>query len=210
MLAACWRRNCCQLGPMRRGAGVSPPRGASAARCWARRAGRASGVRPRSGDSPNAGSRARAAARADAFDRRPADGPDVAAAAPTCAEPAPGANAAASAASLQTRVASAAAVPGERSEKGTIGRPQRRPSRLPPEHEKLMTQHQKLDVFGELVASPCNQQLQDRRESEICEGKELRRSSQDPGRPRRDRTEPPEPSRRRLRSPARPGIRART
>jgi hypothetical protein len=43
---------------------------------------------------------------------------------------------------------------------------------LPPEHEKLMTQHQQLDVFGELVASPSDQQLQGRRESEICERKE--------------------------------------
>ncbi len=62
--------------------------------------------------------------------------------------------------------------PGERSEKSTIGRPQRRSSRLPPEHEKLMTQHQKLEVLGELVASPSDQQLQDRRESEISERKE--------------------------------------
>jgi hypothetical protein len=28
--------------------------------------------------------------------------------------------------------------PGERSKKGTIGRPQRRPTRLPPEHDELM------------------------------------------------------------------------
>jgi hypothetical protein len=62
--------------------------------------------------------------------------------------------------------------PGERSKKGTIGRPQRRPTRLPREHDELMTQHQKLDIFGELTASPSQQQLQDRRESEISEGKE--------------------------------------
>jgi hypothetical protein len=62
--------------------------------------------------------------------------------------------------------------PGERSKKGTIGRPQRRPTRLPREHDELMTQHHKLDIFGELTASPSEQQLQDRRESEISEGKE--------------------------------------
>jgi hypothetical protein len=50
--------------------------------------------------------------------------------------------------------------PGERSKKGTIGRPQRRPTRLPPEHRELMTQHHQLDVFGELGASPSDQQLQ--------------------------------------------------
>jgi hypothetical protein len=62
--------------------------------------------------------------------------------------------------------------PGERSKKGTIGRPQRRATRLPPEHDELMPQHHELDVFGELVASPSDEQLQGRREREISEGKE--------------------------------------
>ena len=56
--------------------------------------------------------------------------------------------------------------PGERSKKGTIGRPQRRPTRLPPEHDELMPQHHELDVFGDLAAPPSEEQLQDRREGE--------------------------------------------
>jgi hypothetical protein len=43
---------------------------------------------------------------------------------------------------------------------------------LPPEHDEPMPQHHKLDVFGELAASPSEEQLQDRREREIGEGKE--------------------------------------
>jgi hypothetical protein len=43
---------------------------------------------------------------------------------------------------------------------------------LPPEDEGLMPQHQKLDVFGEPAASPSEEQLQDRRESEISEGEQ--------------------------------------
>jgi hypothetical protein len=42
---------------------------------------------------------------------------------------------------------------GERSKKGTIGRPQQRPTRLPPEHDELMAQHHELDVFGNPAAS---------------------------------------------------------
>jgi hypothetical protein len=43
---------------------------------------------------------------------------------------------------------------------------------LTAEHEELMPQHQKLDVFGEVAASPSQKQLQDRREREIGEGKD--------------------------------------
>ncbi|MFY9580951.1 MAG: hypothetical protein WAQ33_16685 [Gaiellaceae bacterium] len=53
--------------------------------------------------------------------------------------------------------------PGERGKKGTIGRPQRRPTRLPREHDELMPQHQQLDVFGELAASPSEEQPEERR-----------------------------------------------
>jgi len=70
--------------------------------------------------------------------------------------------------------------PSKRSQKGTIGRPQRRPSRLPAEHDELMTQNHQFDVFGELVASPSDQQLQDCGESEISEERIMRRSSQGP------------------------------
>jgi hypothetical protein len=43
---------------------------------------------------------------------------------------------------------------------------------LAAEHDELMTQNHQFDVFGELVESPSDQQLQDCGESEICEGKE--------------------------------------
>jgi hypothetical protein len=43
---------------------------------------------------------------------------------------------------------------------------------LPPEHDELMSQHQQLDVFGELAAPTPDKQPQRAREGEIGEGKE--------------------------------------
>jgi len=43
---------------------------------------------------------------------------------------------------------------------------------LASEHDELMTQHQQLDVFGELAATIPDKQPQQAREGEICEGKE--------------------------------------
>jgi hypothetical protein len=59
----------------------------------------------------------------------------------------------------------------KRREESTIGRSERRARLLTAEDEQLMSQHQKLDVFGEVAASPSQQQLQDRREREIKQRK---------------------------------------
>jgi hypothetical protein len=73
---------------------------------------------------------------------------------------------------------------------------------LQAEHEELMPQHQKLDVFGEPAASPSEEQLQDRRESEIGEGKEHSTMFPEPiaGRSKTG-THALKPSRSQLRSP---------
>jgi len=48
--------------------------------------------------------------------------------------------------------------PGERSEEGAIGRPQRGASLLSAEHDELMSQHEQLDVFYELAAPASDEQ----------------------------------------------------
>jgi hypothetical protein len=40
----------------------------------------------------------------------------------------------------------------ERRNQGTIGRPEPRVSLLTSEHDELMSQHEQLDIFGELTA----------------------------------------------------------
>jgi hypothetical protein len=61
---------------------------------------------------------------------------------------------------------------GERRQQGTIGRPQRGAPLLPSEHDELMSQHEQLEVFGELAAPVPDEQPQQSREGEIGEGKE--------------------------------------
>jgi hypothetical protein len=61
---------------------------------------------------------------------------------------------------------------GERRKQRTIGWPRRRTSLLPLEHDKLMSQYEQLDVFGELAAPVPDEQPQHSREGEIGEGKE--------------------------------------
>jgi hypothetical protein len=61
---------------------------------------------------------------------------------------------------------------GERRKQSTIGWPQRGASLLPAEHHELMSQHEQLDVFGELAAPASDQQPQHSREGEIGERKE--------------------------------------
>lgn len=56
---------------------------------------------------------------------------------------------------------------GERGEEGTIGRPQRGALFLPSEHGELMSQHEQLDVFGDLAAPASDKQPQHSREGEI-------------------------------------------
>ena len=53
---------------------------------------------------------------------------------------------------------------GERGEEGTIGRPQRGALFLPSEHGQLMSQHEQLDVFGDLAAPASDKQPQHSRE----------------------------------------------
>jgi hypothetical protein len=48
--------------------------------------------------------------------------------------------------------------PGERGEEGAIGRSQRGASLLSAEHDELMSQHEQLDVFGELAAAASDEQ----------------------------------------------------
>jgi hypothetical protein len=61
---------------------------------------------------------------------------------------------------------------GERGEEGTIGRLQRGALFLPSEHGELMSQHEQLDVFGDLAAPASDKQPQHSREGEIGEGKQ--------------------------------------
>ena len=61
---------------------------------------------------------------------------------------------------------------GERRKQSTIGWPQRGAPLLPAEHHELMSQHEQLDVFGELAAPASDQQPQQNREGEIGERKE--------------------------------------
>src|SRR6266540_1877298 len=61
---------------------------------------------------------------------------------------------------------------GERRKQSTIGWPQRGAPLLPAQHHQLMSQHEQLDVFGELAAPAPDQQPQHRREGEIGERKE--------------------------------------
>jgi len=61
---------------------------------------------------------------------------------------------------------------GERREEGTIGRPQRGALFLPSEHGELMSQHEQLDVFGDLAAPASGKQAQHSREGEIGEGEQ--------------------------------------
>jgi len=62
--------------------------------------------------------------------------------------------------------------PGERRDEGTVRGPQRRAASLPAEYDELMSQHEQLDVFGELVAPASDKQPQNSREREIGEGEE--------------------------------------
>jgi hypothetical protein len=90
----------------------------------------------------------------------------------------------------------------KRCEESTIGRSERRARLLTAEDEQLMSQHQKLDVFGEVAASPSQQQLQERRESEISEGKEHSTMLPEPSTGRsKTRTQDPET----VREVAKPG-----
>jgi len=61
---------------------------------------------------------------------------------------------------------------GERRKQSTIGWPQRGAPLLPAQHHQLMSQHEQLDVFGELAAPASDQQPQHSREGEIGERKE--------------------------------------
>jgi hypothetical protein len=61
---------------------------------------------------------------------------------------------------------------GERREEGTIGRPQRGALFLPSEHGELISQHEQLDVFGDLAAPASGKQPQHSREGEIGEGEQ--------------------------------------
>ena len=61
---------------------------------------------------------------------------------------------------------------GGRGEEGTVGRPERGALFLPAEHGKLMSQHEQLDVFGDLAAPASEKQPQHSREGEIGEGKQ--------------------------------------
>jgi hypothetical protein len=58
------------------------------------------------------------------------------------------------------------------SKEGTIGWPEHRASLLPSEHDELMSQHEQLDIFGELAAPVPDQQPEHNREGEIGERKE--------------------------------------
>ncbi len=58
---------------------------------------------------------------------------------------------------------------GKRGEEGTIGRPQRGALFLLSEHGELMSQHEQLDVFGDLAAPASDKQPQHSREGEIGE-----------------------------------------
>jgi hypothetical protein len=60
----------------------------------------------------------------------------------------------------------------QRGKEGAIGRPQPGAPLLPPEYDELMSQHEQLDVFGELAAAAADQQTQHSPEGEIGEGKE--------------------------------------
>jgi hypothetical protein len=62
--------------------------------------------------------------------------------------------------------------PSERGEEGAIGRPQRDAPLLSAEHDELMSQHEQLDVFGELAAPRLDEQPENSREGEISEGEE--------------------------------------
>jgi hypothetical protein len=62
--------------------------------------------------------------------------------------------------------------PRERRKEGTVRGPQRRAASLPAEHNELMSEHEQLDVFGELAAPASDKQPQNRREREIGEGEE--------------------------------------
>jgi hypothetical protein len=61
--------------------------------------------------------------------------------------------------------------PGERRDECTVRGPQGRAAGLPAEHDDLMSEHEQLDVFGELVAPAPDKQPQNSREREIGEGK---------------------------------------
>ena len=61
---------------------------------------------------------------------------------------------------------------GERRDEGTVGGPQGRAATLPAEHDELMSEHEQLDVFGELAAPASDKQPQNSREREIGEGEE--------------------------------------
>jgi hypothetical protein len=61
---------------------------------------------------------------------------------------------------------------GGRGEEGTVGRPERGALFLPAEHGNLMSQHEQLDVFGDLAAPASEKQPQHSREGEIGEGKQ--------------------------------------
>jgi hypothetical protein len=49
---------------------------------------------------------------------------------------------------------------GERRKEGAIGRSKRGPPLLPAQHDQLMSQHEQLDVFGELAAPASHKQPQ--------------------------------------------------
>jgi hypothetical protein len=61
---------------------------------------------------------------------------------------------------------------GERRDEGTVGGPQGRAATLPAEHDELMSEHEQLDVFGELAAPASDKQPQNSRERKIGEGEE--------------------------------------
>jgi hypothetical protein len=53
----------------------------------------------------------------------------------------------------------------ERRDERSIGRPQRGTTGLPAEHSKLMSQHDQLDVFGEVAAPASDRQPQNSRKA---------------------------------------------
>jgi hypothetical protein len=62
--------------------------------------------------------------------------------------------------------------PSERSEEGTIDRPNHRAWLLSTEHSELMPQNEQFDVLGERAPPPPDQQPQQRRKRKVSKGKQ--------------------------------------
>ncbi len=209
MLAACWRRNCRQLGPVRLGAGPEPAASrmrltvlgdtrrpsfsnSPAIRGWPQpgfsRAKHRTRWRIRLSTAGRPGLRrgcVHLRVTSSRCQRRSVCG-----------------------VTIKPRRRGCGQDSRQRGKESTIGWAQRRPPVLPAEHQQLMSQHEQLNVFGEFAAPTADQQPQQSREGEIGEGKQHEPMLPSPASERRKNVGPA-PSANELRSPARSGICAR-